>query len=342
MSLTITQQDRQLLEFIATGESGGDYTVVNRIGRVPQLTSMTIQQVLDYTNRVRQGPSSGAAGKYQFIPGTLSEVVRRANIPLNTVFSPDVQDYLIIQRLKQFRRYDSWLSGSTTDDQFALQLAMEFASMPVPRFVAQNEIARGAPAGNRQYGQSFYEGDSAGNRVVGHTVEQVLQRLADIRTGGPGATITLSQEFSASPAGTLPMTQAEIAAGGGQRLRGGSPYAPSAYNNQLPAASDPYLYVPIAAESNRYDFRTGKKVNNLLVNGINPASNAGAIAGGGSPAPVLIGYGVNQVDPALARAAGIVPGPNTPQARTTATPPRPTQGPQPLPSAPNASGGISV
>lgn len=355
MTLTITEQDKKLLALIGIGESNGSYTAVNGVrGGVSQLTSMTVPQVIEYSNQVKKGSGSGAAGKYQFIPSTLSGIFRQSGLPETTIFSPDVQDYLIVETIKG-RGLESWKSGGLTDDRFMINLAKEFASIPVPYATSRPADPNGQwPARNLLKGQSYYEGVS-GNRAT-HDPDDFLQKLADVRTGGPGATITLSQDAAVMAGGNLPMTQAEIAAGGGQRIWGSQG---AAYTTTLPSVSDPYLYVPISAESNRYDFRTGKKVNNLLVNGTNPLANSGLSSNNGRPpvndlgrqAPttdqqtaltenrVSVGYENGQIDPALARAAGLTPGPGTPQSRTTTVPAAPRPGPRPLPVA-NASGGI--
>lgn len=354
MTLSITEQDKKLLSAIGIGESGGSYTAVNGVrGGVSQLTSMTIPQVIAYAKQVGAGSGSGAVGKYQFIPGTLSGIFKKSGLPDTTIFSPDVQDYLIVETIKG-RGLDSWKGGGLTDDKFMLNLAKEFASIPVP-YATSRPASNQWPARNLSKGQSYYEGVS-GNRAT-HDPDDFIQKLADIRTGGPGSTITLSQDAAASATGNLPMTQAEISAGGGQRLWGGQG---TAYSSTLPQVSDPYLYVPISAESNRYDFRTGKKVNNLLVNGTNPVSNSGLTTNNGRPPVddlgvqaltpeqkealtknrVSVGYGSGKVDPALARAAGITPGPSTPQSSTMkSTPSGTSQGPKPLPTA---SGGMPV
>lgn len=318
-SPTITQQDRLVLSLVSKGESSGSdpYIALWPGTTEPRLTSMSLSQVDQFqTSRISAGYDSSACGRYQFIRGTLRECVQQSGLPLDTRFTPDVQDYLIITRLKNTRKYDSWKSGGITDDVFMIELAKEFASVPVP-YTMQ---------GNRRVvnkGQSYYAGD--GLNKANHDPDYFLQELANIRTGGPGATVTLSIQPGSLPAGSLPMTQAEMQAGGGQRMRGGNPNAMPIPSGTLPTAQNPYLYVPIAAENNRYDFRTGKKVKDLLVNGTNPPSNIGLTENNGLPpvddigrtfytadeAKALLsnristGFGTGQVDPALARAAGL-------------------------------------
>jgi muramidase (phage lysozyme) len=326
-TLTITQQDKALLALVAKGESSGrdPYIALWPGTTDSRITSMTLTQIDQFqTSRINSGYRSSACGRYQFIRGTLREVVKQSGLPLTTIFTPDVQDYLIVVRLKKTRKYDSWKSGGLTDDKFMIELAKEFASIPVPYSIQGNK---------RQVskGQSFYAGD--GLNKANHDPDHFLQELADIRAGGAGSTITLSTAASSAPNGFLPSTQAEVQAGGGQRLRGGIGAMMPIPSGSLPSAADPYLYVSIAPENNRYDFRTGKKVTDLLVNGINPPSNGGLINGNGRPPvddignnfyneqqakdfvkdKISVGYDTGKIDPALARAAGIIPGVGTVQ-----------------------------
>ena len=93
--------------------SAGNYNAMNQgtvndaAGRRPysgpsqggigkDLTNMTIAEILQSQNK-KLGNNQGfihAAGRYQFLKGTLESVLRYANISKNVKFSPDVQDYL--------------------------------------------------------------------------------------------------------------------------------------------------------------------------------------------------------------------------------------------------------
>jgi murein DD-endopeptidase MepM/ murein hydrolase activator NlpD len=106
---------RQALDKISEYESAaaGNYnamnqgTVPDRAGRRPysgpskggigkDLTNMTIAEVLQSQNK-KLGNNQGfihAAGRYQFLKGTLESVLRYAGISDKVKFSPDVQDYL--------------------------------------------------------------------------------------------------------------------------------------------------------------------------------------------------------------------------------------------------------
>ena len=57
----------------------------------------------------------------------------------------------------------------------------------------------------------------------------------------------------------------------------------------MPAVGDPYAYKLINALDNRYDFRTGEKVRDLLINGVNPVANSGTLPNNGRPPVADIG-----------------------------------------------------
>jgi hypothetical protein len=327
--IQITDQDRKLLDFIAKGEAarGGDpYASVFPSKIIPEITQMSLDQILEfqqYRTRSRSqgglGLESSACGRYQFIRATLEEVITRTKIPRSTRYNASCQDFLILKRLELTRQLNQWKSGSISDVQFCLNLAKEFASIPVP-VTTQGATRTVNP------GQSFYAGVGS-NRAVGHAnVDVILQELADIRGGGAGTTVTvdIEQGSGAFPSGGRSIyAQTERSATGGQSLWGAAPTAKNLPNRQLPTVSDPYLYKPIDPLDNRYDFRTGELVRDLLHNGVNPIDSSVYVYGNGL-FPVndlgverftteqyqstvqsrsLVGYSEGQVDPALNEAA---------------------------------------
>lgn len=120
---------------IMGGESGGNYNAFHGHGsnnRV-RFTDMTVGEVLDWQKRGdwrHMGAGSSAVGKYQFIESTLRDTVRAAGIPLDTKFTPAVQDQLIFQRLVQTRGMKDFLEDKISAEQFLDSgLAKEFASL---------------------------------------------------------------------------------------------------------------------------------------------------------------------------------------------------------------------
>jgi hypothetical protein len=241
----------------------------------------TIEQIFQYQrDRLVAGYTSDAIGRYQFRFDTLSETVKKAGLPTTSKFNANVQDYLIIVRLKYMRKLESWKSGQLPDKDFQVELAKEFSSVPVPYDIP----------GRAKKGDSYY----ANNKIdkANHNPDIFSFNLADIRNGGPGNLTAVDIENGSAPyqpTGISPRIQAELAAGGGQRVFGGSAGFQPLPNSSLPAVGDPYAYKLINALDNRYDFRTGEKVRDLLINGVNPVANSGTLSNNGRPPVTDIG-----------------------------------------------------
>lgn len=283
--VTITQQEKNLLTLIAKGESTGTKDPYCALwpGTVePRLTTMTLEQVDAFqTNRIRSGYKSSACGRYQFIRSTLREVVQKSGLdPKTTKFTREVQDVLILQRLRDLRKLEAWKSGSlggdaaTNSANFQLELAKEFASVPVP-FNTKGHRR------NVQKGESFYAGDGL-NSSHGKA-DTFLAALIDIQAGGDGAVteVDIAQASANAPEGNTPLAQTELQVGGGQRVKGENPSERPIPSTSLPGQGNVYVYEPIDPLDNRYDFRTGKKVRDFLVNGINPQANRGLTSNSG-------------------------------------------------------------
>jgi muramidase (phage lysozyme) len=274
-AIQITDQDRALLELIAKGEAvqGSDpYISVYPNTTEPMLIQMTCAEVLRYQQqRVAAGFKSSACGKYQFIRRTLASAIQIAGVdPLGTRFTPDVQDALIISILRRSRGLDQWKAKSLPTDRFMIRLAQEFASIPVP-YAMQGH--------SRQVnkGQSYYAGD--GLNKAHHDPDTFYQELVDILNGGPGTAATIPID-SSGPSGALPAegtsarTQAQRAAGGSGvgNVVGGNAGAQPLPASILPESTTVYVYRATDPLDDRYDFRTGDKVKDLLIHGTNAAA----------------------------------------------------------------------
>jgi hypothetical protein len=127
----------------------------------PSLSELTIRQIL---NIMRPNGPVLAVGKYQAIPGTFKEWIAAQNILPDLVFDASVQeklgDWLIIGKRPRVAEYvlgDNFMS--VRDVQ--LELAKEFASVPVPYAVTRPKITIGEeiyPETQLQRGQSYYFG----------------------------------------------------------------------------------------------------------------------------------------------------------------------------------------
>jgi muramidase (phage lysozyme) len=290
----IDEMDRKVLNLVAKGEAVGSnpYSSLYPNGINTRIPTFTLEQLRQFqAERVRSGFQSSAAGRYQFVGSMLwgdytngdfpkfpgKGLIAQVGLPANIVFTPSVQDWLIVQRLKLTRKYDQWKSKSLDSTSFTFELAKEFASVPVP-FDTQGE--------KRQVrrGESYYTG--VGSNSTRMNVDVYILGLEDIRKGGTGEVTNLDLETGSTaytPSGATARAQAEIRAAGGQQIRGGYGADSPIPSNQLPFANNPYIYKKIDPLDNRYDFRTGEKVRDLLINGVNPMSNLGLVPGNGLP-----------------------------------------------------------
>ena len=174
-SSQVTSQEKGLLEFIGQFESkGGDPNIVySGWSGTPDkpITTMTIDEVFALQDKmVREQraanpnkKASSAVGSHQFIKNTLKEEVKNQGIPGDTIFTAEVQDSIILGRLKGVRGFDKFLSGEHSAEKFALALSQEFASMP-------------NPATNK----SYYDGDGLNSSLV--DLQEVLEMLRKIKT----------------------------------------------------------------------------------------------------------------------------------------------------------------
>jgi muramidase (phage lysozyme) len=298
----ITTQEKALLTLCAKGESegtGGDpYCAVYSGENDPRITEFTISQLYEFQrSRMAAGYGSDACGRYQFREASLREAVKFAGLDSNTTkFSRDVQDILILAYIKKYKKLEEWKSGAITDAEFCIKLAQVFASVPVPYDMIGHN---GKP---RKKGESYYDN---GIDQSHHNADTFLANLADIRNGGAGTITEVDIQqgnIANQPTGTSQRMQTEIAANGGQRIFGGNAADRPLVSSRLPAPSNVYVYEKTDPYDNRYDFRTGRKVRDMLINGINPTSNQTLISGNGLPSPNDIGgrgYSDSEIDAAL-------------------------------------------
>jgi hypothetical protein len=121
-----------LLNTIAKGESGGNYNAYfgNPANVNIRFTDMTIADVLQWQDDyVAQGNVSSAAGKYQLIRPTLLGLVNSLKIDQNEKFDEAMQDKLAIVLLERRGAVD-YVNSKLTREQFAANLAMEWAALP--------------------------------------------------------------------------------------------------------------------------------------------------------------------------------------------------------------------
>jgi uncharacterized protein YcbK (DUF882 family) len=175
----IGPENMGLRKILKKGEAKTYNTLVG--GKEVDLTSMSIDEVLEYQKTKMGGLPSTAAGKYQMIRGTLSEAKTSMGLSGSEKFDPSMQDKIYQEYLtgKKRPKLQKYLSGQSEDIESAqLDLAKEFASVGVP-YDIKNDKGRLI-----KKGESYYSG-TAGNKAS-ITPEQSRQALIEergIRTG---------------------------------------------------------------------------------------------------------------------------------------------------------------
>jgi muramidase (phage lysozyme) len=161
MDATVPPGAAILLDFISVHESRGSYDVIygNHQTSLPHpITTMTLDQLL--TAQIHWGKEwgSSAAGRYQIVQTTLAGLKKTLGLGGSEVFSPDLQDRLGFQLLKQ-RGYVSFMARILTMLDFGKLLAEEWASLPVlaPTQGAHKPVQRG---------DTYYAGDGINKALV--------------------------------------------------------------------------------------------------------------------------------------------------------------------------------
>ena len=133
-----TTEQKRMLDTISWAEgTGKGYGVVYGGGVSPELAAgkMTISEVLDFMNTsslyARDGYNSDATGRYQFMSYTLKEEAKAQGIPLDTLWTPELQDKMILSRISSMRGVTAeMLKKEGMSDNVIDRLAPEFASFP--------------------------------------------------------------------------------------------------------------------------------------------------------------------------------------------------------------------
>lgn len=172
-----------ILDVIGSKEAPLGYNQVYGKNKQIPLGNMTLDEVLSWQKQVvRDGSPSSAVGRYQFINKTLSGLKDSTGISGDTLFTPELQDKFAEQLLVG-RGYNDFASGKISKEEFANNLAKEWASFPVV-----------SGAGK---GRSYYDGDGLNTHLI--SVEDVLSTL-DGRP--PESIVTSSVAANSTPSST--------------------------------------------------------------------------------------------------------------------------------------------
>lgn len=159
---------KSLLNTIAKGESNGNYNAHfgNASNTELRFTDMTIAEVMDWQKEyVRQGNASNAVGRYQFMGTTLAGLVKQLHINPQAKFNEAMQDRLAIALIDRRGAY-AFVQNKITREQFAANLAMEWAALP--RVIGDNPH------------ESYYAGDGLNHaRISAQEVLDAIDKLKD-------------------------------------------------------------------------------------------------------------------------------------------------------------------
>jgi hypothetical protein len=141
----VVQDVLGLIQQIEADRGFDQVTGFARIAPERPITTMTVNEVLDWQRRnIAAGAQSSAAGGFQIINSTLRSLVQDMDLTGSELFDEAMQTAMAVQLMRR-RGLDDWRTGRLSDEQFANNLAQEWAALPV---------VTGPRAG-----RSFYAGD---------------------------------------------------------------------------------------------------------------------------------------------------------------------------------------
>jgi len=167
------------------------------------LTDYTVDELLAAQKVWAKNWRGSAAGRYQIIRKTLQGLVSQLGIPGTAHFNADLQDRLGFQLL-QNRGWQAFASGQVSAGAYALQLAKEWASIPVLSDVqGQNRpVSRG---------ESYYAGDGVNKSQA--KADEFEAVLASIKPGAKPDQAPAIPASNTEPARTSPPAQTSASRG---------------------------------------------------------------------------------------------------------------------------------
>jgi muramidase (phage lysozyme) len=156
-----------LLHVIGKGESGGNYNAVYGGKEEPTLSSMTVDQVLAYQDKLKTaGADSTAVGKYQFLNKTLSGLKDKLKLTGSEVFDGTLQDKLALAKLQE-RGFNDYVAGKLPANSFIAEISKEWAALPKDATGKGQYDSDGINKANIHYGelQLALSADVVGNQA---------------------------------------------------------------------------------------------------------------------------------------------------------------------------------
>lgn len=188
---------KPLLDFIAQPESRGNFNVVWG-GIKPKdrpkrpLVQMTIAEVLAWQDSIDARYPSEAAGAYQIMEDTLRPLPMAAGLLPSDLFNEANQDALATVLLKR-RGLDRYLAGGMSAEEFANNLAREWASLPLVT--------------GPHRGRSYYAGDGLNKSHV-----EVEAFLAAVRACKPETHWGIPEKPTQKPVAPVVLTKPSFCA----------------------------------------------------------------------------------------------------------------------------------
>jgi muramidase (phage lysozyme) len=165
----ITPSIKALLDAIGKHEApkgyGQIYSGAKGVPSGADVSKMKLKEVQALQRlMIANGSRSTASGRYQFIKNTLNTTIIEMGLTGEEVWGPELQDQMAVHLIKK-RGLNKYLDGQITREDFANNLAKEWASLPVVTnlFNGKREV---------EVGQSYYAGD--GLNKAFHKPETIL------------------------------------------------------------------------------------------------------------------------------------------------------------------------
>jgi len=171
--IKITPEISALLTAVRAHEAPNGYGQVYSGSRLSgDVSKMTLDGVLNFqTQMLAKGSKSTACGGYQFLRKTLKSTIQEMGLKGTEKWTPELQDRMAVY-LMQKRGLGEYLDGKLSAEDFANNLAKEWASLPVVTAI-RGQLRTLKP------GQSYYAGD--GLNKAFHKPETILALVKDIK-----------------------------------------------------------------------------------------------------------------------------------------------------------------
>jgi hypothetical protein len=258
----ITTRDRLILNFIASEESSGQYDAVYPgSSQRAEILEFKIQQIIDEQDQILKNPIADqysrntAIGRYQLVRDQVAAASDYLGLDRNlNKYTNGIQDAMCMEILKNNCKYNEWLADEIPTNEFQFFLSGQFESIPVPCEKSDKTKRLGR----------------VGSLIADHDCDTCTDSLDDIKATTPEDDIKVPIAINTS-SGVTPKQGTSLGriaenATVGAPFTGGHPGI-SQNLVQLPPVDNPYLYEPIDPFDDRYDFRTGKKVVDIGING---------------------------------------------------------------------------